>query len=67
MKIVVIGGSGLIGSKLVNKLRERSKARKMHLSRPHRLRELYPVTYAAIEAQTKANGQERSADEVSLK
>ena len=42
---------------LVGKLRERSKARKMHLSRPQRLRELYPVTYAAIESQNKTNGQ----------
>jgi hypothetical protein len=47
---------------LVGKLRERSKARKMHLSRPQRLRELYPVTYAAIESQNKTNGQESATE-----
>jgi membrane protein len=52
---------------LVNKLRERSKARKMHLSRPHRLRELYPVTYAAIESQSKTNGQESRGETTSVK
>jgi membrane protein len=41
---------------LVNKLRERSNARKMHLSRPQRLRGLYPVTYAAIERASGVNG-----------
>ena len=52
---------------LVSKLRERAKARKMHLSRPHRLRELYPVTYAAIESQNKTNGQESPTGRVSVK
>jgi membrane protein len=41
---------------LVNKLRERSRARHMHLSRPQRLKQMYPVTYAAIERAEGVNG-----------
>jgi membrane protein len=48
---------------LVSKLRERSKARKVHLSRPQRLRDMYPVTYAAIESRNKTDGQNHTSTE----
>ncbi len=59
MNKVLLALSTLGVALLVDRLRQRSKRNAVRITEPKRLREMYPVTYAALKREDTANGHER--------